>query len=152
MKLLFLILIFVSNYGFSQLDENKKIIDSRLISTNVSPKFIDGYKEEVKLSNKTFDTIKILYNEQDLAKLISVCNKKSGIDNNYFHKLSSHFNIGFKLTNSININNQEFFYDSKMKRLIIKTYSLDTLNKLIEVQFISDFNLIKNKLTQVINW
>ena len=152
MKLLVLILVFTFNFGFCQLDESKKNIDTRLVATNVNPKIIDDYREEVKLSNKTLDTIKILYNGQNLAKRISIINKNLGIGNDYFHELSKHLNGGFKLTNSIKINNQSFFYDSKIKRLIIKTYSLKEKNKLVEVEFLSDFNLIKNKLPQVINW
>jgi hypothetical protein len=58
----------------------------------------------------------------------------------------------FKLTNTLINNNQEFFYDSKRKKLIIKIYSKKTKNKLVEVQLISDYNLIESKLPEVKNW
>ena len=152
MKILITLIILSSNIVFSQLDETKNVIDSRLISTNVVPKKIGNYSEEIKLSNKSLDTIKVWYNSKNLAKYIAVSNIKNGIDDDYFHNLSTHLNIGFKLTNTLKINNQEFFYDSKMKRLIIKNYSSEINNKLIEVLFISDYDLIINKLPQVINW
>ena len=60
--------------------------------------------------------------------------------------------MGFKLTNTLINNNQEFFYDSKRKKLIIKIYSKKTKNKLVEVQLISDYNLIESKLPEVKNW
>jgi hypothetical protein len=152
MKTIIILLLLSINFGFSQLDEKKNVIDSRLISTNILPNKIGNYREEIKLSNKSFDTIKIFYNEQNIAKFISVINKKSGFNNDSFHQLSSHLNIGFQLTDFLDIDNHEFFYDSKMKRLIIKIYSSEIKNKLIEVQFISDYELIKKKLPQVINW
>jgi hypothetical protein len=152
MKTKIILLLLSINFGFSQLDENKNVIDSRLISTNILPNKIGNYREEIKLSNKAFDTIKVWYNSNNLAKFISVINKKSGFNNDSFHRLSSHLNIGFKLTDFLDIDNREFFYDSKMRRLIIKIYSSEIKNKLIEVQFISDYDLIKNKLPQVINW
>jgi hypothetical protein len=152
MKTIIILLLLSINFGFSQLDEKKNVIDSRLISTNILPNKIGNYREEIKLSNKSFDTIKIFYNEQNIAKFISVINKKSGFNNDSFHQLSSHLNIGFQLTDFLDIDNHEFFYDSKMKRLIIKIYSTEIKNKLIEVQFISDYDLIKKKLPQVINW
>ena len=152
MKTKIILLLLSINFGFSQLDETKGLIDSRLISTNAIPKILGNFREEIKLSNKSFDTIKIFYNEQNIAKFISVINKKSGFNNDSFHRLSSHLNIGFKLTDFLDIDNREFFYDSKMRRLIIKIYSSEIKNKLIEVQFISDYDLIKNKLPQVINW
>jgi hypothetical protein len=152
MKTIIILLLLSINFGFSQLDEKKNVIDSRLISTNILPNKIGNYSEEIKLSNKSFDTIKIFYNEQNIAKFISVINKKSGFNNDSFHQLSSHLNIGFQLTDFLDIDNHEFFYDSKMKRLIIKIYSSEIKNKLIEVQFISDYDLIKKKLPQVINW
>jgi hypothetical protein len=152
MKTIIILLLLSINFGFSQLDEKKNVIDSRLISTNILPNKIGNYREEIKLSNKSFDTIKIFYNEQNIAKFISVINKKSGFNNDSFHQLSSHLNIGFQLTDFLDIDNHEFFYDSKMKRLIIKIYSSEIKNKLIEVQFISDYDLIKKKLPQVINW
>ena len=152
MKTIFIFLLFSSNFAFSQLDETKDLIDSRLISTNVIPKMIGNFREEIKLSNKKLDTIKVWYNSLNLAKFICVINKKKGFDNDSFHRLSLHLNIGFNLTNSIIIENHEFFYDSKMRRLIIKMYSSEIKNKLIEIQFVSDYDLIKNKLPQVINW
>jgi hypothetical protein len=152
MKTIIIFLLLSINFGFSQLDEKKNVIDSRLISTNILPNKIGNYREEIKLSNKSFDTIKIFYNEQNIAKFISVINKKSGFNNDSFHRLSSHLNIGFQLTDFYDTDNHEFFYDSKMKRLIIKIYSSEIKNKLIEVQFISDYDLIKKKLPQVINW
>ncbi len=152
MKILLAFIILSSNFVFSQLDENKDIIDSRLVSTNIIPRKIENFREEIKLSNKTLDTIKIWYNSKNLAKYIAVSNVKKGIDNDYFHTLSTHLNIGFKLTNTLKVNNQEFFYDSKMKRLIIKNYSSDKKHLLTEVLFISDFDIIKSKLPQVINW
>jgi hypothetical protein len=152
MKTKIILLLLSINFGFSQLDENKNVIDSRLISTNILPNKIGNFREEIKLSNKAFDTIKVWYNSNNLAKFISVINKKSGFNNDSFHRLSSHLNIGFKLTDFLDIDNREFFYDSKMRRLIIKIYSSEIKNKLIEVQFISDYDLIKNKLPQVINW
>ncbi len=152
MKTIIILLLLSINFGFSQLDEKKNVIDSRLISTNILPNKIGNYSEEIKLSNKSFDTIKIFYNEQNIAKLMSVINKKSGFNNDSCHQLSSHLNIGFQLTDFLDIDNHEFFYDSKMKRLIIKIYSSEIKNKLIEVQFISDYDLIKKKLPQVINW
>jgi hypothetical protein len=152
MKTILIFLLFSFNYTFSQLDETKDLIDSRLISTNAIPKMIGTFREEVKLSNKSFDTIKVWYNSTNLAKFICVINKNNGFDNDTFHRLSTHLNIGFKLSNSIIIDNQEFYYDSIMRRLIIKIYSTEIKNKLIEVQFISDYDLIKNKLPQVINW
>jgi hypothetical protein len=152
MKTPIILLLFSFSSAFSQLDESKDVIDSRLVSTNVIPKKIGIYHEEIKLSNKTFDTIKVWYSSQNVAKFISINNKKEGFDNEAFHRLSSHLNIGFNLTNSLNIANQEFFYDSKIRRLIIKIYSSQLKNKLVEVQFISDYELIKNKLPQVINW
>ena len=152
MKTKIILLLLSINFGFSQLDENKNVIDSRLISTNILPNKIGNYREEIKLSNKAFDTIKVWFNSNNLAKFISVINKKSGFNNDSFHRLSSHLNIGFKLTDFLDIDNREFFYDSKMRRLIIKIYSSEIKNKLIEVQFISDYDLIKNKLPQVINW
>ena len=152
MKTKIILLLLSINFGFSQLDENKNVIDSRLISTNILPNKIGNYREEIKLSNKAFDTIKVWFNSNNLAKFISVINKKSGFNNDSFHRLSSHLNIGFKLTDFLDIDNREFFYDSKMRRLIIKIYSSEIKNKLIEVQLISDYDLIKNKLPQVINW
>jgi hypothetical protein len=152
MKILLAFMILCSNFAFSQLDENKDIIDSRLVSTNIIPRKIENFREEIKLSNKTLDTIKIWYNSKNLAKYIAVSNVKNGIDDDYFHNLSTHLNIGFKLTNTLKVNNQEFFYDSKMKRLIIKNYSSDKKHLLTEVLFISDFDIIKSKLPQVINW
>ena len=60
--------------------------------------------------------------------------------------------MGFKLTNTLINNNQEFFYDSKRKKLIIKIYSKKTKNKLVEVQLISDYNLIESNLLAIKNW
>jgi len=145
-------MLFYFNCAFSQLDESKEIIDRRLVATNIIPKKRGNFREEIKLSNKTFDTIKIWYNSQNLAKLIAVSNFHNGIDNNYYDSLLTHLCIGFIQSNSIKIKNQEFFYDSKMKKLIIKHYSLEIKNKLIEVLLVSDFDLIKNKLPQVLNW
>jgi hypothetical protein len=152
MKIFILVTICFSNLAFCQLDETKKNIDSRLISTSINTITIGKFREEIKLANKSLDTVKVWYNTQNLAKFISVSNNKKGIDNNYFHKLSTHFNIGFNLTNSLKIDNREFFYDSKIKRLIIKIYNQIKQDKLIEVQFISDFETIKNILPETKNW
>lgn len=152
MKTISILFLLSINFTFSQLDEPKVVIDSKLISTNVIPKMKGNYREEIKLSNKTLDTIKIFYNEQNIAKFISVTNHNSGFNTDSFHRLATHLNIGFHLTNSLNIDNYEFFYDSKIKRLIIKIYSSEIKNKLVEIQFISDYDLIINKLPQVINW
>jgi hypothetical protein len=152
MKTISILFLLSINFTFSQLDEPKVVIDSKLISTNVIPKMKGNYREEIKLSNKTLDTIQIFYNEQNIAKFISVTNHNSGFNTDSFHRLATHLNIGFHLTNTLNIDNCEFFYDSKMKRLIIKIYSSEIKNKLVEIQFISDYDLIINKLPQVINW
>ncbi len=152
MKIFIIVAVCYSNLVFCQLDESKTVIDSRLIPTNINPKNIGNFREEIKLTNKLLDTVKVWYNSQNLAKFIAITNNKSGINNDQFHKLSSHFNIGFKLTNSSKVGNQEFFYDSKRKKLIIKIYSKIKKEKLIEVQFISDYELITNKLPEVKNW
>jgi hypothetical protein len=152
MKIVLLLLLFGFNLTFSQLNETKNVIDSRLISTTILPKNIGNFREEIKLAHKSLDTIKVWYNSQNLAKYIVVSNNDKGIDANSFHNLSSHLNIGFKFTNLLKINNQEFFYDSKLKRLIIKKYSSDIKNILTEVIFISDYDLIINKLPEVTNW
>ena len=152
MKTISILFLLSINFTFSQLDEPKVVIDSKLISTNIIPKMKGNYREEIKLSNKTLDTIKIFYNEQNIAKFISVTNHNSGFNTDSFHRLATHLNIGFHLTNSLNIDNCEFFYDSKIKRLIIKIYSSEIKNKLVEIQCISDYDLIINKLPQVINW
>ena len=145
-------IILFSNYTFSQLNETKSVIDSRLISTNEIPVKVGDFIQEVKLTNIKLDTVKIWYNTENLAKLIAVSNYKKGINSDIFPNLSSHFNIGFKPTNSLTMSNKDFFYDSKLKRLIVKIYSLVIKNKLVEVQFISDFKIIKNILPQVSNW
>jgi hypothetical protein len=152
MRIFIIVAVCFSNFAFCQLDEPKYRIDSRLISTKIQPKNIGSFREEIKLTNISLDTVKIWYNSKNLAKLIAVTNNKTGIDSDYFDRLSTHFNIGFKSTNTLKINNQEFFYDSKRKKLIIKIYSEITKNKLIEVQLISDYDLITNKLPEVKNW
>ena len=152
MKNILLVFLFIPNFALSQLDDSKYKIDSRLISTKIEPKIIGNFREEIKLTNISLDTVKVWYNSKNLAKFISISNNEIGIDNDYFHKLSTHLNIGFKLTNISKANNQEFFYDSKRKRLIIKIFSKIIKEKLVEVQFISDFELIKNKLPEVKNW
>lgn len=152
MRIILLLLLLFLNKAFSQLDEAKQKIDSRLISTNIQPKNIGLFAEEIKLTEISLDTVKIWYNSKNLAKFISITNNELGIDNDYFHKLSTHLNVGFKLTNISKINNQEFFYDSKRKRLIIKTYSKTVNKKLVEVEFISDYELIITKLPEVKNW
>ena len=152
MKNIILVFLLLTNLAFSQLDDPKYKIDSRLISTNIKPKIICDFREEIKLTNISLDTVKVWYNSKNLAKFISIINHEIGIDNDYFHKLSTHFNSGFKVTNTSIIGNQEFFYDSKRKKIIIKIYSKITKNKLIEVQLISDYNLIVNKLPEVKNW
>ena len=152
MKNIILVFLLLTNLAFSQLDDPKYKIDSRLISTNIKPKIIGDFREEIKLTNISLDTVKVWYNSKNLAKFISVTNNEVGIDNEYFEKISTHFNMGFKLTNTLINNNQEFFYDSKRKKLIIKIYSKKTKNKLVEVQLISDYNLIESKLPEVKNW
>src|SRR5690606_17285736 len=106
---------------------------------------------ENKVFKKTLDTLKIVYNNENIAVEITVLNSKIGITSNSFHKLSNQLNHGFKLTHSSKNNENEFFYDSKLKRLIIKRYDSSTSKKLIEIIFISDFEIIKSKFPQVIN-
>jgi len=152
MKTLIILIFLSSNFVFSQLDKTKEVNDSKLLSTNLSPIKIGGFREEIKLYKKSLDTIKIWYNNQNLAKLITISNSKNGIDSNYFHNLSSYLNIGFNLTNSLKANKKDFFYDSKLKRLIVKNYDSQDKTKLIRVEFISDYALITAKLPEVTNW
>ncbi len=151
MKTQLIFIFLTTNFVFSQLDETKDVIDSKLISTNIIPRKEGNFREEIKLSNKSLDTIKIWYNTQNLAKFISASNVENGIDNDCFHKLSTNLNIGFNLTNSVKANSQDFYYDSKLKRLIVKNYSSSDKTKLIRVEFISDYDLIKTKLPEVTN-
>ena len=44
------------------------------------------------------------------------------------------------------------FYSKGSKKFKQKIYSKKTKNKLVEVQLISDYNLIESKLPEVKNW
>jgi hypothetical protein len=152
MKIIITFILFFSNFVFCQLNENKKFIDTILLDINIANKLEGNFREEIKLIPETNDTIKIWYNHNNIAKQIIISNHEKGINKKYFHDLSERFNTGFYLTNSLKNNNQEYFYDSNNKRLIIKIYSTKKRKKLNEVQFISDYEIIKNKLPEVKNW
>ena len=97
MKNIILVLLFLTNLAFSQLDDPKYKIDSRLISTNIKAKIIGDFREEIKLTNVSLDTVKIWYNSENLAKLIAVTNNEVGIDNEYFEKYHGFTPLGFEI-------------------------------------------------------
>ena len=59
MKNIILVCVFITNFDFSQLDDSKYKIDSRLISTKIEPKIIGDFREEIKLTNISLDTVKV---------------------------------------------------------------------------------------------
>jgi predicted nucleic acid-binding protein len=151
MKLLITFLLLICSFSYSQLNKTKSYIDSNLEALSLDSKTTNGYLTENKILKKTLDTLKIVYNTGNIAVEIAVLNSKDGITSDSFHKLSYQLNSGFKLTHSSKNNENEFFYDSKLKRLIIKRYDSISYKKLIEIIFISDFEIIKSKFPQVIN-
>lgn len=152
MKITLFIVVLISNFSFSQLNESKKTIDQRLIKTNLNSKSVDGFREETVLAQKTLDTIKIYYDKDDKAKIIKVIDKINGFDKKNSDLMISHLNLNSKPTFSEKAETIDYLYDSKNKILTLKIFETKEKKKLIEIQMISDYETIKKNLPQTIKF
>ncbi|WP_374541920.1 hypothetical protein [Flavobacterium sp.] len=134
---------------FSQIDESKQKNEKKHHGTLISISKYDDYDAEMKvLKNKT-DSITFLYDSQNIAKLISIKNKKSGISNSDFHKYAAENNPKFRFESKME-NNKSIVYFNKEKTLAnIKIFEDDKKEKLIEIVFLSGLKMIDKILPQL---
>lgn len=152
MKISLIILLFISNYSFSQLNESKKVIDERLVKTTLKSKLIDGFREETLLSQKSLDTIKVYYDKNNKAKIIKVIDRINGFDEKNSNLIISHLNLNSKSNFSKKSETIDYLYDSKKKILTLKIFENKEKKKLIEIQMISDPDYVKKNLPETIKF
>lgn len=145
----YLIIIFcvltVSNM-FSQIDESKQTNEKKYLGTLIYNDKEEDYEVEMKILKSKTDTIIFLYDSLNVAKLISIKNKKTGINKKDFHKYAAEINPKFRYASKLE-NSKSITYFNKDKTLInIKIFEDEKKEKLIDIVFASGRKIIDEVL------
>ncbi|WP_211161602.1 hypothetical protein [Flavobacterium solisilvae] len=143
-KYLILFFCFLSfSISYSQIDISKDANDKKFKGSILSSQKQGDYLEESKIPNKKNDTITFLYNNENIAKLISIKNEKEGITNDQFHKYASEINPKFHFHSKLENRNATIYFNEEKTFANIKVFSDSTKSKVIEIGFISGQKLIQ---------
>ncbi|MDR6968562.1 hypothetical protein J2X31_002585 [Flavobacterium arsenatis] len=103
---LILLFCFLSfSISFSQIDKSKEVNDKKFKGTTLSSQKQGDYLEESKYLIKTNDTITFLYNNENIAKIISIKNETEGITDDQFHYYANKINPKFSFHSKLNNRN-----------------------------------------------
>jgi hypothetical protein len=149
LKLVALLLFFCSTTTFGQLDLSKSEVEINLNKPTFNQEIIENLLFEFKILNKHLDTLKIGYDEKNVAKKIIVNNKTLGVLDQGFHALIKLFDPDFRATDKYKDFNSDYFYDSFSKHLIQVKYNSAPKRKNIEIVFLSDAEKVKQFLSKI---
>ena len=141
---LILLFFFLSfSVSYSQIDISKEVNDKKFKGNTLSSKKQGDYIEESKIPIKKTDTITFLYNNQNIAKAISIKNETEGINNDNFHKYASEINPKFRFYSKLENRKSTVYFNEEKNLANVKIYSDSTKSKVIEIGFVSDQKLLQ---------
>lgn len=144
LKYLILLFCFLSfSISYSQLDISKEANDKKFKGSILSSNKQGDYLEESKKLNEKTDTITFLYNNENIAKLVSIKNEMEGIANDQFHKYAGKINPKFRFHSKLENRNAIIYFNEEKTLANVKIFSDSTKSKVIEVGFISGQKLIQ---------
>ncbi|MBG6110195.1 hypothetical protein H4V97_000126 [Flavobacterium sp. CG_23.5] len=128
---------------YSQINFSREVIDKKYKGRILSSQKQGEFLEESKILNKKTDTITFVFDDKNIAKLITIKNQTARITDDKFHKYASEINPKFRFHSKLENTNTTIYFNEEKDLVNIKIFADSAKNILIEVVFISGQKMIQ---------